>query len=181
MELPLECMGNEQFARLRAETENCGFLAPPPENDLPAKKPRAQRHARVPGQPVRRAPCMREQEAHLFRKMNYLKYQAGRLRDTLDVGRPKSLLTARSRSCTMNPWRPRIRSSCANLRLVVSIAKRDVGPAVDFFELVSDGNMSLLRAVEKFDVSQGNRFSTYDNVGDHQELRPQYPCRAPLS
>ena len=49
----------------------------------------------------------------------------------------------------------------ANLRLVVSIAKRYVGPAVDFFELVSDGNMSLIRAVQKFDVSQGNRFSTY--------------------
>jgi RNA polymerase primary sigma factor/RNA polymerase sigma factor len=49
----------------------------------------------------------------------------------------------------------------ANLRLVVSIAKRYVGPATDFFELVSDGNISLIRAVEKFDVSRGNKFSTY--------------------
>ena len=49
----------------------------------------------------------------------------------------------------------------ANLRLVVSIAKRYVGRAGDFFELVSDGNMSLIRAVEKFDFSRGNRFSTY--------------------
>ena len=49
----------------------------------------------------------------------------------------------------------------ANLRLVVSIAKRYIGPAEDFFELVSDGNLSLIRAVEKFDVSRGNRFSTY--------------------
>ena len=49
----------------------------------------------------------------------------------------------------------------ANLRLVVSIAKRYVGPAAEFFELVSDGNMSLIRAVEKFDVSRGNKFSTY--------------------
>jgi RNA polymerase primary sigma factor/RNA polymerase sigma factor len=45
--------------------------------------------------------------------------------------------------------------------LVVSIAKRYVGPVCDFFELVSDGNMSLIRAVEKFDLSRGNRFSTY--------------------
>ena len=44
---------------------------------------------------------------------------------------------------------------------MVSIAKRYVGPAEDFFELVSDGNMSLMRAAEKFDVSRGNRFSTY--------------------
>ena len=49
----------------------------------------------------------------------------------------------------------------ANLRLVVSIAKRHVGPSNNFFELVSDGNMSLIRAVEKFDYSRGNKFSTY--------------------
>ena len=49
----------------------------------------------------------------------------------------------------------------ANLRLVVSIAKRHVGPADNFFELVSDGNMSLIRAVEKFDFARGNKFSTY--------------------
>jgi RNA polymerase sigma factor (sigma-70 family) len=51
--------------------------------------------------------------------------------------------------------------SAANLRLVVSIAKRHVGPMNSFFELVSDGNMSLIRAVEKFDYSRGNKFSTY--------------------
>jgi RNA polymerase primary sigma factor/RNA polymerase sigma factor len=47
------------------------------------------------------------------------------------------------------------------LRLVVSIAKRHVGGSDEFFELVSDGNMSLIRAVEKFDYSRGNKFSTY--------------------
>ena len=50
---------------------------------------------------------------------------------------------------------------CANLRLVVSIAKRHLGPVQNFFELVSDGNVSLMRAVERFDYSLGNRFSTY--------------------
>jgi RNA polymerase primary sigma factor/RNA polymerase sigma factor len=49
----------------------------------------------------------------------------------------------------------------ANLRLVVSIAKRHVGPGENFFELVSDGNISLIRAVEKFDFARGNKFSTY--------------------
>ena len=49
----------------------------------------------------------------------------------------------------------------ANLRLVVSIAKRHVMASEDFFQLVSDGNMSLIRAVEKFDYSRGNKFSTY--------------------
>jgi len=44
---------------------------------------------------------------------------------------------------------------------VVSIAKRHVGPVENFFELVSDGNISLIRAVEKFDFARGNKFSTY--------------------
>ncbi len=44
---------------------------------------------------------------------------------------------------------------------MVSIAKRRVGPAENFFELVSDGNMSLIRAVERFDFARGNKFSTY--------------------
>jgi len=49
----------------------------------------------------------------------------------------------------------------ANLRLVVSIAKRRVTASDSFFDLVSDGNMSLMRAVEKFDYARGNKFSTY--------------------
>jgi RNA polymerase primary sigma factor len=44
--------------------------------------------------------------------------------------------------------------------LVVSIAKRHVGPSNDFFHLVSDGNMSLIRALEKFDYARGNKFSS---------------------
>jgi len=44
---------------------------------------------------------------------------------------------------------------------VVSIAKKRVSPADSFFDLVSDGNMSLIRAVEKFDYARGNKFSTY--------------------
>ena len=49
----------------------------------------------------------------------------------------------------------------ANLRLVVSIAKRHVTQSEEFFGLVSDGNMSLIRAAEKFDYARGNKFSTY--------------------
>ena len=103
----------------------------------------------------------REQEVHLFRKMNYLKYKARRLRDKLDVNRPKSSLMRQIEGLYEESAAIKNQVIRANLRLVVSIAKRYVGPAEDFFELVSDGNMSLMRAVQKFDVSQGNRFSTY--------------------
>ena len=162
MELPLDSMGNEQFAGVRSEKMEREFLCPPPESDRPAKK------LRVPsGMPAYLAtlydvPLLtREQEAHLFRKMNYLKYKARRLRDALDVSRPKSRLMKQIENLYDEAAAIKNQIISANLRLVVSIAKRYVGPAADFFDLVSDGNISLMRAAEKFDVSRGNRFSTY--------------------
>ena len=103
----------------------------------------------------------REQEAHLFRKMNYLKSRASRLRDRIDPARARTAdldLIERSLEDALAIKNQIVR---ANLRLVVSIAKRHLGGKGDLFERVSDGNYVLLRAVERFDYSRGNKFSTY--------------------
>ncbi len=161
MELPLDYIGNEPFARLRSK-KKAEILGPLPESDLPTKMPRLRSGLPPYLASLYEVPLLtREQEAHLFRKMNYLKYKASTLRMHLDLSRPKSRLMNQIEKLYDESVATKNQIIRANLRLVVSIAKRYVGPAGDFFELVSDGNMSLIRAAEKFDVSRGNKFSTY--------------------
>ena len=110
----------------------------------------------------------KDQEQHLFRKMNFLKSKAVKLLDSMltptgridphkvrtqDLDEVEGLLADANRVKDLL-------INC-NMRLVVSIAKRHSGQTDNFFELLSDGNMSLMRAVEKFDYARGNKFSTY--------------------
>lgn len=162
MELPLDYMDNEQFAGLCSEAKASEILGPPPENELPTKKPRLPSGLPAYMAGLYVVPLLtREQESHLFRKMNYLKHEASKLRETLDLHQPQGRLMDRVESLFEESVATRQQIISANLRLVVSIAKRYVSQAEDFFELVSDGNLSLISAVEKFDYSRGNRFSTY--------------------
>jgi RNA polymerase primary sigma factor/RNA polymerase sigma factor len=159
MELPLDYIDNPRFARKGADN---AILVPMPESDAPARKPR-----RPSGLPPYLAslyemPLLsKEQEQHLFRKYNFLKFKASRLRKELDVENPKAPVMDEIEQLYEQIVETKNQIAKANLRLVVSIAKRHVTPDQNFFELVSDGNVSLLRAIEKFDYARGNKFSTY--------------------
>ena len=162
MELPLDYIGNDQFARLRSRKNEAQILGPPPESNPQTKNPRVPSGLPPYLVSLYAVPLLtREQEVHLFRKLNYLKYEASALRAELDVNRPKRRLMNRIDKLYDESVATKNQIISANLRLVVSIAKRYVSPGGDVFELVSDGNMSLIRAVEKFDFSRGNKFSTY--------------------
>jgi RNA polymerase primary sigma factor/RNA polymerase sigma factor len=161
MALPLDYIGNEQFTGPCSEKMEREILALP-EDDPAARKPRAPSGLPAYLAGLYDMPLLnREQESHLFRKMNYLKYKASALRAQLDLNHPASRLMRQIEKLYDEFVAAKTKIVCANLRLVVSIAKRYVRPTRDFFELVSDGNVSLLRAVNKFDFSRGNKFSTY--------------------
>jgi len=102
-----------------------------------------------------------EQEIDSFRRYNFLKFRTARLIEAIDLCdvRQVDLDAVADMTAAYEAVRRRIVE--ANLRLVVSIAKKHVGWSPRFFEVISDGNVSLMRAVEKFDYSRGFKFSTY--------------------
>ena len=102
-----------------------------------------------------------EEEEALFLRMNYLKYRASQLRKALAPSgvRPSELDEIDRLLREALAVRNHIVRSC--LRLVVFVVKRYARPGQDYGELVSEGNLSLMRAVEKFDVARGFKFSTY--------------------
>ncbi len=103
----------------------------------------------------------REDEQYWFRKMNYLKFKANRLRTEIGESDPTEAQLDDLEAWTREAIDVKNFLTQSNLRLVVSIGKRHIKPGANFFGLVSDGNVSLMRAVEKFDYTKGNKFSTY--------------------
>ena len=77
------------------------------------------------------------------------------------TGRPHSSKRQRLEALVQDGIQAREQIIKANTRLVVSIAKRYMGRSVAFLDLIQEGNLGLIKAVEKYDVHKGFRFSTY--------------------
>jgi RNA polymerase primary sigma factor/RNA polymerase sigma factor len=158
-QLPLDYIPNPQFGEPGAEAM---ILAEMPPSTEPAAKPVVPRG--LPGYlaTLYEIPLLtREQEMHLFRKFNYLKFKAAELRDRLATGTVTRKLLDQVEALYDKAVEVKHQIVRANLRLVVSIAKRYMRPGRNLWDLVSDGNMSLMKAVDKFDFSRGNKISTY--------------------
>lgn len=120
-----------------------------------------------------------EGEVALFRKMNYLRYQAELRRRQIDERSTASELD-RIEDLLDQAGAVKNQIVQANLRLVVSIAKRHSTPLADFFETISDGNISVMRAVDKFDFRRGFKFSTYASwaiMRNYARTVPEQRCR----
>jgi RNA polymerase primary sigma factor/RNA polymerase sigma factor len=159
LELPLDYIPNEIFHDSDKIDE---IMAEMPAPVVPVRKVRAPSGLPPYLASLYDVPLLnREQEYHLFRKMNYLKHVAYKLREELDPKAPSVGLMDQIEKLNEQAIAVKNKIVQANLRLVVSIAKRHTDPNDDFFGLISDGNMSLIRAAEKFDYARGNKFSTY--------------------
>ena len=103
----------------------------------------------------------KEEEQYYFRRMNWLKFRAATARGRLDARRATQRQIEQIEGWLAEAETVKAILITSNLRLVVSIAKKFVDPTWSFDELVSEGNVALMRSVEKFNFALGNRFSTY--------------------
>ena len=142
------------------ETEERLFGPGAPRIEVPAWTTFPQVHEEVITKRAAPARLRAKEEADLFLRYNYARCRLS------ELAKAQRKRRAAGRARQMVFWYQRAQAARsdlarANMPLVVSMAKRARIPSVEFADLVSEGNMALLRAVEKFDVSRGFKFSTY--------------------
>lgn len=151
-------VSNACFSSPRTEGELFG------KNAQPIERPQWVSFPEVPEEvPLRKrgkTTLSSADEVKLFLRYNYARYRLGLL------AQAQQRRFSKARAKNMETWYRRAQEARtmiveANMALVLAMAKRSWVPNVEFSDLVSEGNMALLRSVEKFDVARGFKFSTY--------------------
>jgi RNA polymerase primary sigma factor len=159
---PIDFISSDRFKVIGADVEVLGdvFLG----TGLPVQATKVAKMPNLPSHLARLCEAKLltpEEEKALFNRMNYFRYRAEQLRSTLDLANPSSWDVRRVEGLLKAADWYRDVIVRSNMRLVISIVKKFVNPQNSFDDLLSDGIVALLRAVEKFDVDLGFRFSTY--------------------
>ncbi len=126
------------------------------------------------------APAMptRQQETELFCRYNFLKYLAAKERLAMRSQRPSLRRIAQIESLLEQAEQVKQYILNVNTPLVVSIAGRHAVPEVSMNELVGEGTLSLMAAVEKFDYTRGYRFSTYAGWAIAKDFARKIPAES---
>ena len=119
----------------------------------------------------------REREVELFRKFNFLKFLASRERAKITHNRISGIQLSRIEGYLAEAEEIQRRIIEANLRLIVSIARKHTTGETNLLDLISEGNISLMRAVEKFDYSRGFRFATFASWIITKDFARKIPAR----
>jgi RNA polymerase primary sigma factor len=119
----------------------------------------------------------RQQESDLFRRYNFLKYLASLAREQIRSGKTSSFRLDEIERLLAEAEAIKKIIIEANLRLVVSIANRHTITGANVADLVGQGNVSLMQAVEKFDYTKGFRFSTYASWVISKDFAHRIPRR----
>lgn len=140
------------------------FQELPPESPERANVRRSKFLADMPSHLARM--CERplltgDEEQELFFRMNFLKFRAAVLIKRLERQRPTAEAVEEIENVLSLAGQVRDQILESNMRLVISIVKKFVSPNNSFDDLLSEGIVSLVRAVENFDHARGFRFSTY--------------------
>ena len=120
----------------------------------------------------------REREIELFRRYNYLKYLASLTRAGLKPGRVSGSRLKELEDYLAEAETIKEMIIEANLRLVISTATKHITSGANLSDLVSEGNFSLMRAVENFDYTRGFRFSSHASWAIAKDYARRIPAEA---
>jgi RNA polymerase sigma factor (sigma-70 family) len=120
----------------------------------------------------------RNREVELFRGYNFLKYLASEGCKGMKPAGVRSAILKKIENCLAQAEAIKKIIIEANLRLVVSIANKHIRSGTGLLDLISEGNFSLMRAVEKFDYTRGVRFGTYASWAIAKDYARRIPAEA---